>query len=94
MESMHHSNNDNHTNESNLVESNATSLVADAKTAHQRLFKRGIKWLCVGIFLMALSFAINFFLFHSGYSFVTMMYLLTTLGTLCIVKSLADILGF
>lgn len=93
MESTHTSSHDSQSNESS-VESNAVSLVADSKAAHQRLFKRGIGWLCVGVFLMALSFGINFFLFHSTYSFTTMMYLLTTLGTVCIVKSLADILGF
>ena len=93
MESTHTSSHDSPSNESS-IESNAVSLGADPKAVHQRLFKRGIGWLCVGVFLMALSFGINFFLFHSTYSFTTMMYLLTTLGTVCIVKSLADILGF
>ena len=61
---------------------------------HQRLFKRGILWLGAGVFLMGISFAINFFLFHLDKSFSTPMYILTTLGICFIVKGLADILGF
>jgi hypothetical protein len=67
---------------------------ADAKAKHQRRFQRGLLWLGVGVFLMALSFGINFFLFDSNTSFITMMYVLTSVGCLCILKCLADILGF
>ena len=61
---------------------------------HQRLFKRGILWLGAGVFLMGISFMINFFLFQLDKSFSTPMYILTTLGICFIVKGLADILGF
>lgn len=65
-----------------------------AKEKHRRLFQRGLKWLCMGILLMAVSFGINFLLFHSEGSFAAFMYTLTTLGTVCIVKGLVDIMGF
>lgn len=94
MESTHNSNHEQHSNEQAL-ESNANMLAATAQQEeHRRLFKRGMSWMCVGVVLMGLSFLINFVLFHSDQSFVTIMYVMTSLGTLCIVKSLADILGF
>lgn len=65
-----------------------------AQEKHKHVFQRGLLWLGIGVFLMALSFAINFFLFQSGKSFSTPMYILTTLGIVCIMKGLADILGF
>lgn len=41
---------------------------------------------------MALSFAINFFLHGDGTAFVTnSMYVLTTLGTVCITKALVNV---
>lgn len=61
---------------------------------YQRLFKQGLLWLGAGVLLMASSFAINFFLFQLDKSFSTPMYILTTLGVVCIVKGLSDILGF
>jgi len=64
------------------------------KEKYQRLFQRGLKWLGAGIFLMAVSFGINFFLFQTEVSFVNAMYILTSLGAVCITKGLVDILGF
>jgi len=72
----------------------ANNLEAVAKEVHERLFNRGVRWLCVGMFLMALSFGINFLLSDSGTSVVAFMYIVTSMGVLCIMKSLADILGF
>lgn len=67
----------------------------DAQHAkHQHLFQRGLKWLGAGIFFMAVSFGINFFLYQADVSFVTAMYVLTSLGAVFILKGLADILGF
>lgn len=41
--------------------------------------------------MMATSFGINLFLHGDGTAFVTTsMYVLTTLGTLCVVKALAN----
>ncbi len=65
-----------------------------SKDKHQRLFERGLIWLGIGVFLMALSFGINFLLFQSDKSFLNAMYILTSLGAVCIMKGLADILGF
>ncbi len=64
------------------------------KEKHQRLFKRGLLWLSAGASLMAISLAINFFLFQLDKSFSTPMYVLTTLGIVCIMKGLSDIVGF
>ena len=69
---------------------------ADALSKEQsrRLMERGLKWLGAGIFLMAVSFGINFFMFQADKSFITAMYILTSLGAVCIMKGLADILGW
>lgn len=94
MEPTHNSNHENLSTEQAL-ESNTNTLAATARQEeHRRLFKRGMSWMCAGVALMGLSFLINFVLFHSDQSFVTIMYVMTSLGTICIVKSLADILGF
>lgn len=71
------------------IESNAIS-----KEEHKRLFNRGLKFLCAGVALMGISFAINYLLFHSDQSFEIPMYIMTTVGSVCIIKSLGDILGF
>lgn len=65
-----------------------------SKEQQQRLFQQGLKWLGAGIVLMAVSFGVNFFLFDSGGSFQTSMYVLTSVGAICIFKGLVDILGF
>jgi hypothetical protein len=65
-----------------------------SKEEHERIFQRGLKWLGVGVFLMAISFAINFLLFQVDQSFSTPMYVLTSAGMICLVKGLGDILGF
>lgn len=64
------------------------------KAKSQKMLENGLKWLALGIFLMVLSFAINFALFDSGKSSINMMYVLSTLGAVSITKGLADILGF
>lgn len=65
-----------------------------SKEQHGVIFQRGLKWLAIGVFLMAISFAINFLLFQSEQSFHVPMYVMTSAGLICIVKSMADILGF
>jgi hypothetical protein len=69
-------------------------LDAEKKAKNDRLFKIGLIWLAVGVFLMGISFVINFLFFHSDKSFGTAMYVLTTAGFACIFKGLANILGF
>lgn len=89
---------DNKAQEYNAVgttfESGDSAFDDAAQEKNDRLFERGTKWLVVGVFLMASSFAINYFLFGSGTSFAVIMYVLTSLGALCIMKCLADIFGF
>jgi hypothetical protein len=80
--------------EFSATDTTSVSNVATSKAEHQRLFRRGMKWLGVGVFLMGSSFGINFLLFDSDTSFVSVMYVLTSLGALCIMKCLADVLGF
>lgn len=65
-----------------------------SKEKTQRLLERGQIWLGAGIFLMAVSFGINFFMFQADKSFITAMYILTSVGAVCIMKGLADILGW
>ena len=65
-----------------------------SKEQHRIAFKRGMRWLALGVFLMAMSFVVNFLLFHTEQSFTVAMYLLTSAGLICIMKSMADILGF
>lgn len=65
-----------------------------SQAEHKRLFQRGAKWLCAGLLLMGMSFLINFMLFHSDVSFNTAMYLITSAGGVCIIKGLADMVGF
>lgn len=65
-----------------------------SKEQQQRLFQQGLKWLGAGIVLMAVSFGINFFLFDSHGSFQISMYVLTSVGSICIFKGLVDIPGF
>ena len=64
------------------------------KARSQRLFRKGMVWLAIGVALMAISFCINFILFDSGGNFATPMYILTTLGAVCIMIGLGCILGF
>lgn len=90
MEPLHHPNQDYNTSDASLD----LGADAEAKEKHRRLFQRGLRWLGAGVSLMAISFGVNFLLFHSDTSFTTVMYTLTSLGTLCLVKGLADILGF
>lgn len=83
MEPTPHSNHDINTAENSL-----------SKEQHRIALKRGMRWLAVGVVLMGLSFAVNFLLFHTETSFTISMYLLTSAGLICIMKSMADILGF
>lgn len=72
----------------------ATLSDAAANARHQLLFQRGLRWLAAGIFLMALSFGVNFSLGGSEQLVVKIMYVSTSLGALCMMKGLVDILGF
>lgn len=85
-----------HIPESGSLPELADTHVTDAATKekYRHLFQRGLVWLGAGAVLMVLSFAINLLLFHSETSFSTTMYVLTSLGAACMVKGIADIMGF
>ena len=90
---MQHPHHDFH-NAETMPEPIAPSLEGLDKEAHRRRFQSGMRWLGIGAALLVSSFAINYLLFHSNTSFVTIMYVMTTLGSICLVKCLGDILGF
>lgn len=70
----------------------STSVSPSVSAKRQYLLRTAKYWLCAGVGLMALSFAINFFLHGDGTAFVTnSMYVLTTLGTVCITKALVNV---
>jgi dipeptide/tripeptide permease len=80
--------------------SNQSNAPNDANTdatkeKNLRLFQRGLTWMAVGVGIMGLSFMIQFLLFQSDdRSFIVPMYVLTTLGSLCVMKGLVDAFGF
>ncbi len=58
----------------------------------KRLMQEAMYWLGAGVLLMGSSFAINFFMYKDGVTFVTTtMYVLTTLGAICVIKALYNI---
>lgn len=57
-------------------------------------FKRGLIWFGLGVLCMAISFCVTFFFFQSDGTSITIMYILTSVGVLCITKGLADLFGF
>ena len=93
MEPLHPFNLDNNAAGTTL-DANEPMLVASAKDVHHKLFMRGRKWLCAGLFFLACSFGVNFLLFQTETSFTAFMYALTTMGAVCVTKGLVDILGF
>ena len=82
-------------NTSNQSNAPNDSNVDATKEKNLRLFQRGLTWMAVGVGIMGLSFMIQFFLFQSDdRSFIVPMYVLTTLGALCVMKGLVDAFGF
>ncbi len=70
------------------------SAIDDAKKEKfERLLKRGQQWLGAGVCLMGLSLLLNFLLLEGGISFATVMYIVTSLGALCMIKGIVDIMG-
>lgn len=82
-------NNSNQSNAPNDTNAEAT------KEKNLRLFQRGLTWMAIGVGIMGLSFMIQFLLFQSDdRSFIVPMYVLTTLGALCVMKGFVDAFGF
>lgn len=64
---------------------------AAALERHKRLMRSGQQWLCAGLGLLALSFALNMLFHAEGQSILVAMYALTTVGITCVMKSLVNI---
>ena len=71
-----------------------TSENSISAETHQRLFQRGLRWLGAGLFLLVAGVGVNFLLFSADTSFTTVMYVITSLGGVLVLKGLADIFGF
>ncbi len=63
------------------------------KQKNNRLLQRGCRWVGIGVFFLGTSFGINFVFFHSDGAFIPYMYVLTSLGAVCVMKGLVDIFG-
>jgi hypothetical protein len=64
----------------------------EALEKRKRLMQQAMYWLGAGVLLMGISFAINFLMYKEGVTFVTTtMYVLTTLGAICLMKALINI---
>jgi len=88
---MHNPNLDDHPSE----QPHANSTLGEMPNVRQPdYFKRGLVWFGLGVLCMAISFCITFFFFQSDGSSITFMYILTSVGVLCITKGLADLFGF
>jgi len=61
---------------------------------HKRLFQRGLKWLGAGMFLLVAGAGINFLMFNADTSFTTVMYTVTSVGGILVLKGIVDIFGF
>lgn len=89
---MHNTNQDFSATES-VVEPAATTFDTVLKEKRERRFQRGIKWMGAGALTLVLSFGINFLLFQSGVDFTVLMYSLTTIGSIGLLKGMADVFG-
>lgn len=63
------------------------------KEKFRRLLKQGQRWLGAGVCLMGLSLMLNFLLLEGGMGFTTVMYIVTSMGALCMIKGIVDIMG-
>jgi hypothetical protein len=61
---------------------------SEKKALHKRLWLRGSYLLFAGVLLMGTSFFINFLMFQQGKDFSIVMYILTGLGSACLVGCL------
>lgn len=63
---------------------------APLTASNAKRFRNGRILMGIGVLLMALSFGINLLFYNEGKSFVTIMYVLTGIGSLLIFKALMD----
>lgn len=83
----------NNTNSDFVAQTQPTQVQQEtpAHAVHERRFLSGKKWLCLGIAMMGISFGINMLLWGNSDAFVGIMYALTSLGCICLIKGLMDI---
>lgn len=70
------------------------ALALQKKEKYERLFQRGVRFLAIGLLIMALSFAVNLLLYNFEGDFRLVMYLTTILGTCFILYGIGCIMGF
>ncbi|MCC7246172.1 MAG: hypothetical protein IT269_10875 [Saprospiraceae bacterium] len=84
-----------HTNHEHQVENRTENAAATSATSlkNQRLMNDAKYWLCGGVGLLATSFGVNFLLADSAATdtITTSMYIMTTLGSICLTKALVNI---
>jgi hypothetical protein len=89
MDALHNMNQDSH--QDDYYEENLPPDPAVLEK-RKRLMQQAMYWLGAGILLMGSSFAINFLMYKDGVTFVTTtMYVLTSLGAICVMKALVNI---
>lgn len=81
------------TSADSTLESNVLMQDTELKEKRKRLFQRGCQWMGVGVMILGLSFGITFMLFQTDKSFITIMYILTSVGAACTIKGMVDIFG-
>ncbi|MFN0213311.1 MAG: hypothetical protein ACKVT2_03580 [Saprospiraceae bacterium] len=90
MEQLHNSNKDiNKAGQSTDPADPAPDAISNDK--HERRFKNGLLWIGAGAITLVLSFGINFLCFQCGVDFHIPMYVLTSLGALCLLKGMMNI---
>lgn len=65
----------------------------ELKARQERRFQRGIKWMLGGAGTLVFSFGLNFLLYQAGADLEIPMYVLTSLGAMCVLKGMADVFG-
>lgn len=72
------------------VEWQDTAIDPAEKAKRERRFQRGAIWMCVGAFMLLLSFGINLVMFQKM-DFSTLMYVMVSLGALCVLKGMGNV---
>lgn len=93
MEPLHHHNQEFNQSEHGYDQP-TTVLDAATKEKHERLFRRGLLFLAIGVSMLGMSFCVNYCLFHAEQSFTVVMYTMTTIGSGLVLKGMGDMLGF
>jgi hypothetical protein len=90
MESLHNSNQDSRSTESNLEPADQV-FDSNSREKQERRFKHGLLWMGIGALTLVISFVVNFLCFQCGVDFHLPMYVLTSLGALSLLKGMMSI---